>query len=349
MTKPLSFPIKLIRSNEQIEKEFLLVNHTIAEDPTLHFTIALSKQWKMMDISIETLNDDNPLVTLALFRRTGSPEAEIEVTAAKIPREVDPANWLALHLKNHYFKILQMRRLPSPTGDVGDTLSELTYKSRTSVARSLAIKDDSRVFAVHGQVEAHGYEKVAEEFYIAISKFNLLNRSNQKFAEPMKPYIINAPIKGEFLFPKSWAEQPDSDPPPKGTSFSLINLRNDNWAGQFTFAAIRRRDEPNYKDLFSNYLGQLNKNGIEVELSDLEPMTDVAGFKKGWAGVLSASNDNESLEIRCCILEHSDTLLMFAMIGPDWESDAEAQSVNFRAFRISLETLSIKDGVKNFV
>lgn len=342
MDKNYSFPTSIISSKDKIERDFLLLNNTKATDKSLHFKIGMSKKWKMADIQIQELSEENPLVTLALFRRVENPVAEIEVIAAQIPCEIDPANWLVIHLKNHGFKLLQMQRLPSPTGDVGDILAEVETDSGTFVARALAIKDGSRVFSVVCQAQDNNYEEVAEEFYMAISKFNLLNPTGQKYAEPMKPYQIKLPINCKFLFPEVWVEKKDSSPPPFGSAFSLVSFLKGNWMGQFTFASIRRQDEVSYEGLYSNYLEQLEENDIEVEPIALNPSATGAGFDGMWSGILSAVTDeDEPLEVRCCILAHSSAWLLFAIAGPDWELSPEAQSINYRAFQIALETLSL--------
>ena len=340
MTDSYSFPVEPRRSKNQIEHDFGLLKSRNAKDPSLHFRIAATKKWQMVDVPAQSLNPEMPLVSLGLFRRMNEPPAEAEVIAALLPREIDPANWLAIYLKNHGFKLLQMRRLPSPTGEVGDVLAEVEVDSKTYVARSLAIKDGARVFAVVCQVESDGYEQVAEEFLMAVSKFNLLNPSRQRYAEPMKVEEISAPVSCQFLFPESWLKKEDSTPPPGGASFSFINVRQDKWAGQFTFAAVRHTDEENYQGLLANYLEQLDENDIEVEAGDLTA-ANAPDFMGMWSGTLRAVNDDEEpLEIRCVILKHQQAWFLFAMIGPAWEQDAEAQSINYRAFRLSLETFS---------
>lgn len=335
LTEPIS-------SKNQIEHNYSLLNNTMSKDPSLHFQVAVTKKWKMVNIPLQSLGLENPYINLGLIRRMSDPAAEIEIIAALTPREIDPANWLVLHLKNYNFKILQMERLDSPTGEVGDILAEIKLDSKTFVARALSIKDGDRIFAVICQVESGGYEEVAEEFFMAISKFNLLNPSGKKFAEQMKTHEIISPVNCRFLFPESWLQRDDSDPPPRGSSFSLINVKGDKWAGQFTFAAIPHEYEETYEGLLSNYLEQLDENDIEVEPGKLVSVPNVSGFKGMWSGILSAENDDEEpLEIRCAILEHPQAWFLFAVIGPDWELDPEAQSINYRAFRLSLESFSV--------
>ncbi|HEX8336025.1 MAG TPA: hypothetical protein VF621_04805, partial [Pyrinomonadaceae bacterium] len=181
---------------------------------------------------------------------------------------------------------------------------------------------------------------LAEEFLAAVSTFRPLNPSGRRFAEPLKTYGAAAPLGCAFAFPESWAELPDPTPPPGGAAFSLVNERAGEWAGQFTFAAVGRQHETSYAGLLANYLGQLRENGVEVEADALKPSA-APPFAGMWSGVFAAQRGGDPLEVRCAILEHARAWLLFALVGPDWDLDPEANAVNRRAFRLSLETLEL--------
>lgn len=341
MDDSLSFPTEFSGPPQEVEETFVLWEHTLPADPSLHFAVAITRDWRVLEVPTEPPTAESPLVTIARLRRVAAPEAEMEIVAAHLPREIDPADWLLIHLRSHQWRVQRMRRSPSPTGEAGDALSAVNIKGEGFVARTLAVKDDTRVYALHCQTARPSYEALAEEFLAAVSTFRLLNPSGKRFAEPLKTHNVTAPLACAFAFPESWLELPDPTPPPGGASFSLVNVRGEEWGGQFTFAAVGRQHETNYAGLLANYLGQLRENGVEVEAETMTPRP-APPFAGMWSGVFAAQRDGDSLEVRCVVLEHARAWLLFAMIGPDWELDPESNAINRRAFRMSLETLDAK-------
>jgi hypothetical protein len=342
MSEELSFPTEPTKARQPGE-EYVLWEHTLPVDPALHFSVAITRDWRVMVMPSRSPTEEVPLSTVAVLRRDAEPEAEVEVLTALIPREIDPADWLILHLTNHQYEILRMRRMPSPTGEAGDALSVVSLKSQNFAARSLAVKDGPRVFVMHCQAARQSYEAVAEEFLTMISTFRLLNPTCERFAEPVDVVRVEKPLECQFIFPASWVEVPDSSPP-GGTSFSRINTRGDDWAGQFTFAAIPHELESSHEGFLSNYTGLLRENGVDVEAGELTTNTPQPPFRGVWSGALRAERNGDPLEIRCCIAEHANAWMLFAVIGPDWEADPEARAINHRAYSLALETFSVSPG-----
>lgn len=341
MSQELPFILDPIRPLSAVGRDFKRLTYTRGDDPSTHFTVAVAEGWGLVDVPAIAPTPEDPLATVALLRRAGGPEAEIRVFAAHLPREIDPADWLVLYLERAGHKILQMRRLPSPTGEAGDALSLLAAGRENFAARSLAVKDGPRVYVVQGVVERGGYLKVADELLMAVSTFDLLNPTRERYAEPMRLYEVAAPLRCEFLFPESWVVLADAAPPPGGSSFSLVNVRGETWAGQFTFAAVPHGLELNQQGLVSNYVGQLRENGVEVESEEASPRPAPPAFRGMWTATFAARLEGEPLELYCCVLEHARAWLLLAMIGAHRATDAEARAINYRAFRLSLETLTL--------
>ena len=279
------------------------------------------------------------MASIGLLRRVAVPEADLEVQLALLSREVNPADWLELYLQQGGHKTLRERRLQSPFGEVGDVLTKVIIDSKTYVERSMAIKDGPRLFLVQGRVGESGYPKVAEEFLIAFQTFALTNPSGEHFVEPMAIYKFDAPLAAKFLFPKSWNFKEDPHPLPGGTTFSLLNVRANQSFGQFTFAAIPRGTAEDHQKSAELYLHELRKNGITVPDQKLEQGASPAGFQAIWESKLSGQKNGQKLDIQCCILEHQNAWLLFAVTGPDKETNVEAQMINSRACRVALETL----------
>jgi hypothetical protein len=341
MSQALPFILDPIRPLSAVAADFARFSHERGEDPATHFSLALTEDWGVVDAPVQSPTPEEPFALVATLRRAERPEAEIKVFAAHLYREVDPADWLLLYLKRRRDEVLEMRRLPSPTGEAGDALSLSAEAGRSRVSRSLAVKDGPRVFVVQCSVERASYLQVADEFFVAVSTFKLLNPTGQRYAEPMAIREVGAPLPCEFLFPGSWVEQPGEAAPPQVASFSLLNMRGETWAGQLTFAAIPRAFEPGQDGLVANYLGQLRENGIEVVEAELgrRPQPP-APFKGAWGAAYEASLEGVPLEVHCHVVEHARAWLLFALVGAHRDSDPEAHAINLRAFRVAVQTLT---------
>jgi hypothetical protein len=338
VAESFEFPEKTNRTKEELDKSYLRVFHALSPSSLCHFSLSLTSSWKAIDISAETPTPERRLATIGLLRRVSQPEAEIEIIAAAIPREIDPADWLELHLTQNRHQIIKSRRWSSRSGQVGDCLSTIDHEGSVYVTRSSAVKDDGRVFMVHCRVRWDGYTVVAEEFLMAILTFELTSPTGENYAEILTPYQTTAPIHCSIQFPASWVFKEDRVPPPGGTSFSLLNLRGQEWHGQFTFAAIPRELEDNYRGLLLNYFGELKRNGIRILEDQVGEEKCPEPFERMWAGIL-AGQRNAPMEIRCIILQHKRAWLLLALVGPAREAYPDAQMINSRAFRVALETL----------
>lgn len=343
MNQALPFILDTIRPLSAVASDFARYAFTEGADPSLHFSLALTEDWGAVDAPARPPTPEEPFANVATLRRTAEPEAEIKVFAAHLFREVDPADWLLLYLGRSRHRVLEMRRMPSPTGEAGDVLSEYTEAGGGRACRSLAVKDGARVFVVQCTAGRQAYMQVADEFLVAVSTFGLLNPTGQRYAEPMKVHQVDGPAPCEFLFPESWVEQPDPEPPPGGASASLLNLRGEAWVGQFTFAAVPRGLEADHAGLVANYVGQLRENGLEVGAAELAPQPPAPPFKGIWGGAFGASLEGVPLEVYCYVIEHERAWLLFALVGARGDSDPEAQAINLRAFRVALQTLTPAD------
>ena len=341
MNNSLPFPTTLDLTPEQIEREYVNIEHSLAKDKTCHFKLTASHDWKVVDIDSHPPTPQLPLGTIGLLRRVNPPEAEIEVIAADIPRELHPADWIEQHLRNFGQQLETMRRIPSAFGDVGDLLTTFRVGETNFVARSFALKDGSRIYALNCRVAHHDYQQIAQEFLMAMQSFELVSPTGEVFSEPMAKYPISAPIKGEFLFPASWTFQADPDLPPGGTSFSLLNLRQNELVGQFTYAAIEHDQERDHLGLIENYLEQLRHNEISIQTDDSSETKVLPGKMPRWDTVVYGRRHDVAIEVRATVVEDSNAWMFFATVGPTKEADAEAHAINCRAFQLALDSFQL--------
>lgn len=349
MNQQNTFPTQLSNQEAETEHNYIQLSHTLVSNPLYHFSIVITKEWKVVQIETTTPSDKTAMGFIGLLRRVAHPRAEIEVNAFLIPREIHPSDWLRFWLENNGYQIETGRNIPSTYGMVGDYLSTRVINGEQYIYRSLAIKDGNRMFLLTCRVLQKDYSVLAEEFLMAIKTFQLLNPTQERFAEPVKIFHVEKPLTAQFLFPASWVYREDSTSPLNGTSFFLLNtLNNKVVIGHFTLVMIPHEYEEDYRGIFQNYLEQIKSNGIKVEIKNLEPLFDVNENLQGvWEGTLSASKDNEALEMRCGVIEHQQAWVLFALIGPipsksGYGSPLTAREiwmVNRRAYDIAWESL----------
>ena len=335
------FPVELPAAQSVLQDWLISFSHTLAEDPRFHFRVVVTRDWKAIDLSPRIPSVEQPLATVGLLRRVNAPEADLEVACAQLPREMDSADWLELYLERSKHEILTGRRMPTRSGDAADVLSRAAGENGFFIFRTLTIKDGPFIFLLQGRVAESVYNRVADEFLLAVQTFALANPTGEPYSEPMDTYEVTMPMPAQFLFPASWEFKEDPHPLPGGTTFSLLNRRGDQCMGQFTFAAIPAEAEADHHGVLKTYVGELHNNGVQVPAPKIEPQEHPESFEGLWGGACIAEKDGQPLDIRCCVARHPDGWLLFGLVGPNRGADAEANVINVRAFRLALETLRL--------
>lgn len=164
-------------------------------------------------------------------------------------------------------------------GTIGDILSEKVVDGKKYLFRSSAKKDSNRMFLLSCYVESENYHEVKEGFLMAIKSFTIANQTRLRFAEPMKFYYFDKPIKGKFLFPVSWTKKKGKSPSKEESSYSFLNknilskkLSVD--FGSFHFAAISHKDAETFKVVYQRILDSMKDNGIKIDKKELEKQTN---------------------------------------------------------------------------
>jgi hypothetical protein len=341
----LSLFTKAVTPREGLEREYKQTIFISAADPLYHFKLSMNKNWRVIDRppTFPSTDTENSQGSIGLLRRIAVPQAEIEIFAVLIPREVDPADWLEAFIISLGQKIIDSRMVFSDFGIVGEYLSTATLDEKMFVYRTLGIKDANRILILQACVAADGYEKVKEEFLMAVKTFELINPTREKYAEPIQTHKMTQPINCEFLFPASWMKKEDKFAVPNGTSFSLVNQEKGVTIGQFALSALPHELEETYKGVFQNYVEQLKNSGFEIDALDLkkqEPSEPLVGM---WESIFPIKKDGNIFEVRCCVIEHEQAWFLFTLFGPSKDFSREAQMINSRAFRLALETFKVSE------
>ena len=326
---------KMERSRDQLLEDYQIIEHDLAEDSGNHFRIAIGHGWKIVDI--EQGPHESGLESVALLRRVESPLAEIEVLAAPISREVEPADWLDVFLLQREYQVVQQRRIAAPGGDNGDFLCTREIQGTKFAYRAMAIKDGDRIMAVQCRVAESDYATVDEEFLMALQTFCLLHPSDKPYAEPLATYPLPQPVPAAFQFPASWGMTID-DAPGGSTAFTLQNQREDAVVGQMTVLSIPRSYEESHQALLEGYLEELRKGGVEISSVDFAEKDAPSTGAKVRQGTISGTRSDVPIIVYVATFEHPDAWTLLAMLSPSRDADIEAHSLNRRAFRLCMES-----------
>lgn len=337
------FPTSVTIPTEELERDFVRLQHGLAPDPRCHFSLALSRAWKTPETELTAPSEDVPEARVGLLYRAEAPQAECEVRVQSLDRELHPADFLQCWLEEHGHEVDAFRAVPSDFGLVGDSASSAEVAGHPVMFRTLCLKDGCRYFVVSLRCGQPDYPALAQELFMALQSFELTNPTGQMYAEPMEVYPFKRPLAGAFAFPAAWEHRADLDAPDEMSAMTMRHMAGDELIGQFTFAAVPQAYEADHRGLLGAYLEQVTGDGIDLESGEVQPVVPPhEAFDACWSGVLPAVRGQEKLELRCTILHVTNVAwLLAAMIGPAREADALVQMANRRAHDIAVETLEV--------
>jgi hypothetical protein len=170
--KELKLLTEIKSSNEQVKDKFFVFNYNLSPDKSKHFSIMINSNWRFVQIEEQKATDESPISQIALIKRIIAPEAEIEIFIDLIPKEIHPADYLKLFLKNDGFEIIDSREVHTMYGIIGDFLTKQTMNEQIIVMRSLCIKDANKIIRINCKTYLDNYEELEEEFLLAIQTLN---------------------------------------------------------------------------------------------------------------------------------------------------------------------------------
>jgi hypothetical protein len=327
---PWPFPTQIAVSPERLHRDFWRWLHTRCPDPAFHFAVALPGNWRPVDLPAEPPTPDRPFVCLALFRSLLIPRAEIEVSAALLPRDVAPADWLDIYLENRSESVLRRREKDAAGGPVADILSRRRTGQGPILSRWMAIKDGAHLFVLQARVQEGGYAQVAAAFFRAVAGFTLLHPGDWPLAEPLKTYSRDQP--GDFLlcYLASW----ELEQAALNGNLLIAHLTNpggQGTAGKLTFTAVARAEESSAQSLADTYVESLMQAGLRADRLLLRPGPAVAAFEATWEAMGEANAGDVGMEVRVTVGQASDAWYLFGLLGPSRRTCADVWAVNKQA------------------
>ena len=289
---------------------------------------------------------DGPPRQLAAFVKAGR-QARIDVCAAVISREINPADWLTLTLRAAGHDVRKTRRGPGPAGDVADVLSVVPRPGGAVVARSLALKDGARIALVQAAAAEADYPALAEDFRVAVATFRLTGVLGLRYAETMNTWSAEAPVACRFLAPLSWTQMDMERPPDGGSGFHLLHEIDGRLLGQIAFGAFPPDAAPDHRELFRRVGTVVCAAGVVPAEGAWTGRTAEDGVSGVWTAAVAGSRAGPPggttgaapVDMRLVASRTPEAWFAFVLFGPGPEQAPWVHAVNARALQVAVETL----------
>jgi len=331
------FLIKPVSSKETLEKSYDRLKYDLPVDRKYHFSMLLHKEWEMADIKPQIPTPEMNLKRIALFKQNSESYAEIEVVASLIPREVNPSDWLELWLSQNNANIVDGRMFQTDYGTVADFLSMIYEPGKNKVLRSIAIKDGNRIFALFGRAFENNYPDVAETFLLAVTSFELMYPTLERFAEDIIQVSVEKPVMAEFQFPASWVMKKDKYNSDDVYTISFYNHKGETVVGVFTYSAISKRIEESKESLLKNYLDNFTDNGFKI-LGE-QKITPGEYGENTWQAMIQLNDKKgNDFEITAVFVDGGQAINMFSILSFIDPAHTDIHIINKRAHEMAIGT-----------
>ncbi len=346
MADALPHPTAITRPRSEIQRDFISIEQTRCSDSIWHFRMGLPHACAVAPEGEEPPGDDEPR-TLGLFHRD-DPPADIEVTGVTAIREVDPADYLDCLLEVEEKDVVSKKSVPMRGGIVGDVVATWTAEDNKLFAgRFFCTKWGPRIFVIAFRTPREHYEKLAEDFFISIATFSVLDDSLGLLAEKVHTVSNTAPVPWRVVVPESWVIKPEPNTG-KVASFQATQVpvvpsgEGPMIYGKLSFAVVARSEAKTGRAAADAYLSAVRDLGIAIENDEFveEPAADP--FEKSWLLVSNVSKNGNPGELRCRVLMHKKAWVIAGVLGPVRKDSALAWMQNKRVLDIVTTTLKLK-------
>jgi hypothetical protein len=195
-------PTSFSRPPAEMARSFVQATIDRGPDPFWHYRLAVPATSKLRP-SIG-LDVPSPVASLGVFYREDV-EADLEILGVRLSREIDPLFWLEEALKLHGIEPESWKALPTAGGLLGDAAVAWEVDGRAFAGRFLTLKYGPRLFVLVCRAPREVYEKIAEEVFLTVTQFEVVQKPEGPCAEPL------AEVKGApwtLSLPTSWAVTP---------------------------------------------------------------------------------------------------------------------------------------------
>ncbi len=344
MTTALPHPTDLALSKQAISEGFLRVTVDRCAEPIWHFKMAVRKDWGLGPQGKDPPTKDAPIQTLALFKHH-EPEVDLEVLGHLLQREIDPADWLLASLEQQGKTIVSQKPVKMLAGVIGDAVATWDADGEPFAGRFFATKWGPRLFVLCLRTRAADYPKYADDFFVSVATFQVLDDSLGLFAEKVVTVAEKTPVAWKTHVPESWLVVPEKGGA-QGASFQAKQKPavgdESAFAGQLSFAVIDRDAAKKPRDVAEAYLDAVRDNRFIVAERDFTEEAPRKLFDKSWYLASEAATfKGTPAEVRCRVMMNERVWVVAGVLGPTRDDDAFAWMQNKRTLDIVTSTLEL--------
>lgn len=304
------------------------------------FEIAILNDWFSAN-QIHHKYEDYGFQRSARFMPPNGKEAEIIVSIISHERDVNAADWLNLSWIRSASQVLQRRDFLTPSGMMTDMLVLYVGEDRTSsIYRSMIIKDGHRMFRIEGRTAERVYEDLAEDIFISLSSFRILQPERSSTAEPLIDAKFNSPAKLWFQHLESWKVVPVTIDN-RECLLTIVSNHEGMEVGRIMLNVRKRTPELNLFNLVKDYSKQLKKSGVYLTGARIIPIQAPTAFQAAAIYQPSARYGSHQFDAPLLLFKNKEVFVLLSLLGPSRDESPEWWAINKRAFEIVRDTLQV--------
>ncbi|MBV8880515.1 MAG: hypothetical protein JO332_11155 [Planctomycetaceae bacterium] len=198
-------PVKLALSSEQLQQDFIRVTMDRIPDPRWQYGLVVRKNVTKLrpKDGLAPPDAEHPVRSLGRLYREDV-EADLEVYGIQARFEVDPVAWLEEWLRFNGLTPSATLRWPLLGGISGDIVAEWTIDGVRFAGRFATFKSGSRLFVACCRARRENYDRIADDFFLALSQFKLVQSDPTPLAEPLRYADGLSPVPWKLCVPGSW-------------------------------------------------------------------------------------------------------------------------------------------------
>jgi hypothetical protein len=198
-------PVKLAVGTGELKEDFVRVTMDRIEDPRWQYALVVRKNvTKVRPTGAPVPPDaEHPVRSVGLLYREDV-EADFQVFGVQCRFEIDPASWLDEWLRFNGLIPAATLRWPLLGGVSGDIVAEWRIGGTPYAGRFATFKSGSRLFVVCCRAKRENYDRVANDFFLALSQFKLVQSDPTPLAEPLRFSGGLSPVPWRLCIPASW-------------------------------------------------------------------------------------------------------------------------------------------------
>ncbi len=336
--------LKLLRkpsfTEEQLRDSLGEIETKLAAGPQFDFRMRVPAGWSAAFQPDADPKKGGAPVLLAHVSRDDNLDIEVRVICAVLEREMNPTDWLELWLMKTDQGMIDATTFKTSYGILGDALTHNPDKTVPGTCRVFTVKDGDRLFLIEARSRADNEQSIhlmQNIFLVAVSTFELLNPTKERFAEPFRIEALagDGPLP-YFLVPESWEAHPQSQVPDGGDALLFDNGGD----GTMMVVATPFADEE-----------EMLEEVLHGKFSATEGL-ELFPLRKGFAEVPNASfeitargcdgvKEDGALEFAVAKVKGPKMSAAVALLTPSPDSDHRIYAINRRAFEVLVESLEM--------